>query len=264
MMRNAFWATALAALLCVPLSAEPIYVRNKPFQGPASGSGAAIMVGLKEICEVLELPIVEKNGGFLVSSEEGEPDYGEVLVGGKAVTSAPGDAGVTVNLKEFVEAAGMVYRTNKSLGTIDISKGAASGSKASAGVPPGAAGVATVIKQPPGSYVDIRSLVVRGSNTVVLLYQDGYKDAGYKSIFSYVDGFLKRPDVAVYKVHKGFPGSAMWESLPRVSRTGNPQLLVFDKGGALKNIYNGHSILSSVPSAVEGLGRNAPLPWSQR
>lgn len=263
-MKNAFLAITLAAALCTGLPAEPIYVRNKPFKGPASGSGAAIMVGLKEIAEALELPLVEKNGGFLVNSEEGEPQDGEVLVGGKPVASAPGDAGITVNLKEFVEAAGMVYRPNKSLGTIDISKGAASGTKTSASVSPGAPGVATVIKQPPGSYVNVRSLVVRGSFTVVLLYQDGYKDAGYKKIFTEVDGFLKRPDVAVYKVHKGYPGSAMWESLPNVSRTGSPQMLIFDKSGALKQIYNGHSIQGSIPRAVEGLENLGAFPWAQK
>lgn len=262
-MKNLLSIT-IAAILCTGLLAEPIYVRNKPFKGPASGSGAAMMVGLKEIAEALELPLLEKNGGFLVNSEDGEPKEGEVLVGGKAVASVPGDSGPTVNLKEFVEAAGLVYRPNKAMGTIDISKAAASGNKAVVTAAPGAPGVATVIKQPPGSMVDVRSLLVRGSITVVLLYQDGYKDDGYKQIFTHVDGFLKRPDVAVYKVHKGSPGSPMWESLPTMSRTGSPQLLVFDKGGALKNIYNGHSILSAVPGGADGLESHGAFRWSQR
>ena len=263
-MKLTFLTLTLAAAFCLPLSAEPVYVRNKPFKGPASGSGAALMVGLKEIAEALELTVVEKNGGFLVHSEEGEPKEGEVLVGGKPVASAPGEAGVTVNLKEFVEAAGMVYRPNKAMGTIDVSKGAASGSKPTAGAPQGAAGVATVIQQPPGTYVNVRSLVVRGSTTVVLLYQDGYKDAGYKAIFSQVDGFLKKPSVAVYKVNKGFSGSAMFDSLPDASRGGSPQVLIFDKSGALKHVYNGHSIQGAIPNAVDGLENYGPLPWSQR
>lgn len=252
------------ATLCLPLAAEPIFVRNKPFKGPASGSGAALRVGLKEIAEALELSVVEKNGGFLVNSEDGEPKEGEVLLGGKAVTSAPGEAGVTVNLKEFVEAAGMVYRPNKAMGTIDVSKGSANGSKGGAVAAQGAPGVATVIKQPPGSYVNVRSLILRGSITVVLLYQDGYKDAGYKGMFTQVDGFLKRPDVAVYKINKGFAGSAMFDSLPTVSQGSSPQVLIFDKSGALKELYNGHGISAGIPGAVDDLQSKAAFPWSQR
>ncbi|MBN9420341.1 MAG: hypothetical protein J0I12_33140 [Candidatus Eremiobacteraeota bacterium] len=263
-MRKTLLALTLVAASCLPLAAEPVFVRNKPFKGPSSGSGAALMVGLKEIAEALELTVVEKNGGFLVNTEEGEPKDGEVLVGGKPVASAPGDAGVTVNLKEFVEAAGMVYRPNKSMGTIDVSKGSAAGSKSTAGAALGAPGVAVVVQQNAGSYVNVRSLAVRGSFTVVLLYQDGYKDAGYKSMFSKVDGFLKRSDVAVYKVKKGFPGSPMFESLPKESQGGNPQLLIFDKSGVLKRAYNGHSITEAIPNGVDGLSDFIPMPWSQR
>ena len=75
---------------------------------------------------------------------------------------------------------------------------------------------------------------------------------------------MARGDVALYKVHKGTPGSAMWVSLPQMSQTGNPQLLVFDKAGALKRIYNGHSILSTVPGAPDGMEAQGAFPWKQR
>lgn len=251
----------LVLALTASLAAEPIYVRNRPFKGPASGSGPAIVVGLKEMAEALELRLVEKNGGYLIETEEGEPKEGEVLVNGKSLSSTPGETGPTVNLKEFAEAAGLVYRPNKSMGTIDVSKGAATGSKTSApGLATGTPGTATVFNQ--GNYVDLKSLVTRGSYTFILLYKDGYKDDGYRKIFSDVDQYLKNPDVVLYKVNIGAPGSAMYES---VGNKNSPQLLICDKSGALKTYSNGHSILGAgarINSQLPLLKDSGTLPWN--
>lgn len=252
----------LVLALAASLAAEPIYVRNRPFKGPASGSGANIVVGLKEMAAALELKLVEKNGGYLIETEEGEPKEGEVLVNGKSLTSTAGETGPTVNLKEFAEAAGLVYRPNKSMGTIDISKGAASGSKSSApGLATGTPGTATVFSQ--GTYVDLKSLVTRGSYTVILLYKDGYSDAGYRSIFKEVDQYLKNPEVVLYKVNIGAPGSPMYES---VLNKNSPVLLIFDKSGGMKRIYNGHSILNSFARELQSLPSlkdSGSFPFSQ-
>ncbi|MFN8611404.1 MAG: hypothetical protein U0931_27915 [Vulcanimicrobiota bacterium] len=255
----------LLLALAASLSAEPIFVRNRPFKGPASGNGPAMVVGLKEMAQALELNLVEKNGGYLIDSGEGEPKEGEVLVNGKSLLSTPGETGPTVNLKEFAEAAGLVYRPNKAMGTIDISRGSSGATKV-AGIgsaATGTPGVATVFNQNPGSYIDLKSLVTRGSYTVILLYKDGYKDAGYKQVFSEVDAYLKNSEVVLYKVNIGQPGSPMSNSL---RHTNTPQVLVFDKGGGLKDIYNGHSILGSVPgelAKLPNINQQGTFPWSQ-
>jgi hypothetical protein len=252
----------LILALTAGLAAEPIYVRNRPFKGPASGSGAAMVVGLKEMAAALELKLVEKNGGYLIDTEEGEPKEGEVLVNGKSLSSTPGETGPTVNLKEFAEAAGLVYRPNKAMGTIDIAKGAATGSKAAgSSLATGTPGTATVLNS--GNYIDLKSLVTRGSYTFILLYKDGYKDAGYRRIFNEVDVYLKNPEVVLYKVNIGAPGSAMSES---VGNRNSPQLLLFDKSGGLKCFYNGHSILgaeASITSQLPLFKDSANVPMSQ-
>lgn len=243
-MKNTLLSFALAAALCASLAAEPIYVRNRPFKGPASGQGQAMMVGLKEMAAALELNVVEKNGGYLVETAEGEPKEGEVLVNGKPITAVAGETGIAVNLKELVEAAGLVYRPNKSMGTIDISKAPGGKPTGTASAGGGFPGKATVINaSTPGAYVKLSDLPVKGMFTLILLYRDGEKDAGYKRCFSYVDGFLSNPEVVLYKVNVGRADSPMCTSMESPA---TPRMLVYDKRGIYKTIFPGHSILQSL------------------
>jgi len=245
-MKNTFLALSLVATLCLSLAAEPIYVRNRPFKGPASGAGQAMLVGLKEFAAALELNVVEKNGGFLVDTEEGEPKEGEVLVNGKSLMTVAGETGPAVNLKEFADAAGLIYRPNKSMGTIDISKAPGGKSSAAASSPGAAAaaaatpGQAIILNQTtPGVYINLDSLLVPGKFTFIYLYKDGEKDKGYKDMYAWVDRFLKNPDIVLYKINIGYPGSPMAKSFYEQYA---PRLLAYGKDKRFYTFAGGHGI----------------------
>lgn len=206
-------------------------------------------VGLKEVAEVFELPISEVNGGYSVGSPS-EPGPGEVWVNGTQVTAVEDASGIQVNLKEFAEAAGLLYKPNREVGSIDVSLGPA---RRSGGQLPAASGgtVSHYNQTTPGQPVDLRSLIPSGVTTFLLVYRDGYSDTRYRQYAHLVDQAAKTSDIAVIKVNAGPPSSPLSLQL----RMGNsPRLYLFAPNRACWSIYNGHSmdpILMNPSTGVE-------------
>lgn len=235
-MRLPAFVLALS-LLATPGFGEQIYLRNRPFKGPSAGTGASMTVGLKEVAEAFELPVAEVNGGFSVGSAS-EPGPGQVWVNGTQVSATEDAAGIQVNLKEFAEAAGLLYKPNREMGSIDVSLGAPKGSgkqvfAASAG------SVSHYNQTTPGQPLDVRSLIPSGVTTFLLVYRDGYSDARYRAYVNLVDNAAKLPDVAVLKVNAGPQSSPLSQEM---RMTLSPRLYLFAPNRACWSIYNGHSI----------------------
>lgn len=239
----ALWAAA-------PLAAESIFFRNRAYKGPCAGRGPSLTVGLKEIVQAFELPLSEVNGGYSVGTAS-EPTAGQVLVNGIAVTATAEADGIQVNLKEFCEAAGLLYKPNRDLGSIDVAL-APQGKPGQVAVPvAGVGGTVTVYNQKtPGQMLDAASLIPTGVTTFLLAYRDGYSDAAYRSYFTKVDRAARLPEVAVVKLNVG-PSTS--ELARKLNMSNSPRLYLFSSNRRLWLVYNGHSMEAIVNNPELGV-----------
>ena len=65
----------------------------------------------------------------------------------------------------------------------------------------------------PGAFVKLTSLAVPGKYTCIFFYKSGEKDNGYKECFTLVDDLCKNPEVVLYKIDAGAPGSPLLSSM---------------------------------------------------
>lgn len=232
----------IALLLSNALSAQEVYVRNKPFKGEVSGLGQDQRVNLEALATAVEMELKEVEGVLLIGEGEasqGEP--GQLVVNGKSLTLSDGDEGKMVNLKAFSEAAGLRYNHNRELGTVDISipppeSKTAGGGKWSALV--GSPGIVNHINQnDPGKLQDLDAILVAGRLNMVYFYKPGETDKSFKKTLKAVDAFLEYPEVVLYKVNMGHYQSPLAKKYPgRI-----PRLMVF-WGKRWVSTNNGHSI----------------------
>ena len=111
---------SLALLCSLPAKAQPLYFRNRPFTGACNPAGDATTVDLKQFADIFGLSLRESDGGYAVGNTTETPSPGQVLVNGQPVASTPAPTGIQVNLKELANAAGLTYRVNPALGSIDV------------------------------------------------------------------------------------------------------------------------------------------------
>ena len=222
------------------VSAQEVYVGNRPFDGPTSERGSELKVGVRELAEALELDLQEQEGLLVVDGSE-IPDGATtgVVVQGVVLELAPGAEGPMVNLKQFAEAAGLTYRSNSDLGTVDVL--ASKEKKAGAGGPimTAAEGEPTVLNaSSPGELLDAESYIQPGKLNFFLWYKKGQSDAGYRSAFSAVDVLAKYPNVNLVKINVGEDSTPLAQKYPGMV----PRLIVL-KNRRLVKQYNGHSLL---------------------
>ncbi|MCA9791551.1 MAG: hypothetical protein KC910_07135, partial [Candidatus Eremiobacteraeota bacterium] len=110
-----------------PAQADDLFIRNRPFKGAVSGSGAQMMVELAPLAEALGVQARAVGSGWLVTRDANDQtgqelaSQGQVVVEGTSVTSNPGaDGAVMVNLAEVARVLGAKVTPNKELGTVDV------------------------------------------------------------------------------------------------------------------------------------------------
>jgi hypothetical protein len=238
----------LSLIVLGSVSAQELYIRNDPFEGPVAGSGADLLVGLTELAEALEFEFREADGVyFLDDTQAAGAVAGDVVIEGQALKSSPGESGPMVNLKSFAELAGLRYVLNRELGTIDITMtdAAMKGGRtelASQGHP------IIINKDTPGELVeDLNSLIVPGKLNFFLWYVPGQSDSGYRAAFREVDRLVDIEGVVLYKINVGHKNSPLAKAYPGML----PRLIVV-KGRRAVAAYNGHSINSALKNP-EGL-----------
>lgn len=235
-------ALLLAVAIALPAGAQEIYLRNRPYKGPKSGRGAAVMVGLREIAQAFDLKVEEAEGRFYVGAPPEGGAAGDVYVEGTKVACAPGTDGPLVNLKEFSEAAGLTYKYDKAMDSIDVVAGQKRQTAGPAGVGETAASGAILINEKsPGALVDLNAFLVRGKYNLVLLYTRQIKDEGYRKTYTAMDVFTKYPDLQVIKVNMGDrEKSPIAQKYPGMV----PRVIVLNRALQRVEEWNGHSILS--------------------
>ncbi len=221
-------------------AAQELYVGNRPFEGPTSDRGSELKVGVRELAEALKLDLQEQEGLLVVGGSE-VPDGAStgVVVQGVVLELAPGADGPLVNLKQFAEAAGLTYRSNPDLGTIDVLAGQDKGSGGGGAVVAAPEGEPTILNaSTPGEMLNAESYIQPGKLNFFLWYKKGQSDAGYRSAFSAVDVLAKYPKVNLVKINVGEDSTPLAQKYPGMV----PRLIVVKNGRMVKQ-YNGHSLL---------------------
>lgn len=93
--------------LCCSVSAEEVWVRNKPFEGAVSGSGPGLKVELQAVLQALNLEATIANDAVI---------FGDFRI--PIETTADGKQ--MVLLKDLSVGANLTVTRNKELGTIDV------------------------------------------------------------------------------------------------------------------------------------------------
>lgn len=158
--------------------AEEVYVGNRPFKGPVSGTGLETWVGAAELARAMGLEMKESGGVWIAgegAAPEGTPP-GSVVFAGKLVQSRVDSSGSPmVHLKSAADALGAVVRVNQAMGTLDVNRPVARTTPVASG-----GGVAGTVPSGPlhlnqgrgGASVDLPGSLVAGVTNVVYFYAD--------------------------------------------------------------------------------------------
>jgi hypothetical protein len=164
-MKKKTWLVGLALLasLCIPTSAEQLYVRNRPFKGAVKRSDGRLWVDLKTFAEALGATVEEGEGGTTIKM----PDATEAF----KLETMQDNGMVMVPLEGTANLIGARVVVNKQMGTIDVSMASAV-PKPTAGAPTTSApAVATgpIIRNinKSGSNVEVTTQLVPGRTNIV-------------------------------------------------------------------------------------------------
>ncbi|MBI3925109.1 MAG: hypothetical protein HY319_06180, partial [Armatimonadetes bacterium] len=166
----------LVALIAVSAAAEDLYVRNRPFKGAVSGTGAQMVVDVEALARALDARVhTNAGGGLYISFDSKKPPQlsevpaGMVWIEGQEVQVAAGPGGEKmVSLKAASELLGARVTPNKELGTVDVNKAVEkTGGSGSAGPVEAVQSINS-----PGQSVDYNAYLVAGKTNIVYFYAD--------------------------------------------------------------------------------------------
>lgn len=161
------------------VSADQLYVRNRPYKGVVKKTEGRIWVDLQTFAQALEAKVTRSpEGGTSVSLEaagEASVPAGQLRVEGQEVACQLQDDGtLLVPLEETARLLGAKVIVNKSMGTIDVSmaKARVAGEPKAAATPEAASGPINRVINKPGQPVDISLNLVPGRINIVEFYAD--------------------------------------------------------------------------------------------
>jgi hypothetical protein len=151
-------AAVVAFTLCAPVSADTLYIRNRPFKGHVSGVSkrlGAIQIDLAALTNALGLQIAEIDGNSVVHRSGETPALpenvngtGKLYVNGQELAYTPENGLKMVSLKDFSDTMKGNLRHNAALGTVDFDLPAATVAQAG----PGSQRQAAPAYTPPSKY----------------------------------------------------------------------------------------------------------------
>lgn len=111
----------LAGTLCLPLSAQQLYIRNRPFAGQTAKQGSSFLLELEKVAAALELKVTKNEDGSYTLGEGGTPSgAGKVSVGGEIIDFQDRDGVPFVLLDDLVKPCGLRITRNTALNSIDV------------------------------------------------------------------------------------------------------------------------------------------------
>lgn len=120
--------SALFYTLCfaVPVAADQLFVRNKPFHGVVQGSGANMKAELGALTSALGLSVTEVSGNWVVTTAAETPTLPEGVTGMGRVYYKNKEIGQVQGIDSFISVQGFtegvdgVMRLSPILGTVDV------------------------------------------------------------------------------------------------------------------------------------------------
>ena len=238
-MLHRSWATALAGLLLLgsftAVSADQLYVRNRPFKGPVKRSDGRIWVDLKTFAAAIGANLVETpEGGTVVTLGDAPAEQtaaaGKVFIGGEETETQASSDGVMVPLDVASKLLGARVTPNKAMGIIDVNLVAAKPASKGQTADSGASATGPIHKNinRAGSAVDVEDHLVPGRINIVDFYADWCPPC--RALAPKLDAMSKDTKYAILKVD-----IANWKSpvAQKYHLNSIPHLKVYDGSGKL-------------------------------
>jgi thiol-disulfide isomerase/thioredoxin len=220
----------------LPALADDIFVSNRPFQGPISGSGGDTYVGAAALAKALGTNLVRAQGSWVAGAASvpaGTPG-GSVVFAGKVIPSRGGPGGAPmVHLKSAAEALGYVVRVNPQMKSIDVNRAVAKvvpptpRPSRSAGTSASAPAAPILLNEGrPGEKVNIEANLVPGRVNVVDFYADWCGPC--RELAPRLEALAAKNGMVVLKVDILNWGSPVAKQFDIHSI---PHLIIYDKSG---------------------------------
>lgn len=239
-MKHRSWAVAIASVILLgsitTVSADQLYVRNRPFKGPVKKSDGRIWVDLKSFAAAIGANLVETpEGGTLVTLGDAPGEQtagaGKVFIGGEEAETQASPDGVMVPLDTASKLLGARVTPNKAMGIIDVNLVAAKPAKSQTSESSGSAATTGPIHKSinrAGSAVDVEDHLVPGRINIVDFYADWCPPC--RALAPKLDAMSKDTKYAILKVD-----IANWKSpvAQKYNLHSIPHLKVYDGSGKL-------------------------------
>lgn len=241
----------LLLLLILPVSADTLIIKEKPFTGPTSGSGESLFAGLEVLGKLLRLNVTPVNGGWYVSRATVDPAHlkvepEQVVVEELPVESQEVDGQRLVHVKQFVLALGGEVRVEP--GKVSVvpptpgrktrrvqagDVGAVLKGYQEATELPGPSPAADVLVKvnAPGQKVNLAKVLVKGKINLVYFYTPW--SSSCRELTPQLEAFAREhPEYVVLAVHIQKQGSPVAKQY-RIASV--PQFLVYDARGKVQS-----------------------------
>lgn len=181
-IRGFFGVASATLLLLLPVQADQLYIRNRPFKGSVKNSEGKLWVELKSISEAFQVSLVDNgSGGYAISSNPLAPEELAALPAnklqfeGQSLELQDLNGVPHVSLENFAKIMNAKVIVNKQLKTVDVSVA----TTAQAAAPNAVAGAQSA--PPPPGILRIHGRIGIAGADMVGLFEGGSSSTPYKT-----------------------------------------------------------------------------------
>lgn len=185
-MNNRRLLAVASAVLCLllPVGADQMYIRNRPFKGSVKSSEGKLWVELKPLSEAFQVSLIDNGaGGYAIAAQPLTPEElaalpaNKLLLQGESLDIQEVDGAPHIPLDHFAKLMNAKVIVNKQMKTIDVSVASAPQVVAST---PTRAGGSSAAPPPAGTLRLHGKVTLEGANAVGL-FDGGSSSTPYKT-----------------------------------------------------------------------------------
>lgn len=184
MSKRAFLAVATAIFCWLPVQADQVYIRNRPFKGSVKTSEGKLWVELKPLSEAFQVALVENgSGGYAIapqplSAEElAALPANKLQVEGQLLDIQEVDGAPHIPLENFAKLMNAKVIINKQMKTIDVSLATNPQAVAAAS----GISAASSSSSPPAGVLRLHGKITLEGANMVGLFEGGSSSTPYKT-----------------------------------------------------------------------------------